>query len=93
MKHLLLIAVLFVSVSTLVGCDTEEDCGSPFGCKNSASQRMTSSELGVLIGVDERTIAIVLDEEGHTPNLDEERDELLYTLTNEDLDGLALAVD
>lgn len=93
MKHLLLVASLFVSASILVGCDTEEDCGNPFGCKNEATQRMTSSELGDLIGVDESTIALVLDEKGYTPELDEESDEFFYKVTNEGLDVLAMAVD
>lgn len=89
----MLVTVLFVSASALVGCDTEEDCGSPFGCEDNAAQAMTSSELGDLIGVDEATMALVLDEEGYAPELDEERDELRYTLTIEELDGLALATD
>jgi hypothetical protein len=92
MKHLVLAALLSFAASALAGCDTEDDCGNPFGCKDNASQRMSSSELGELIGVDEPSMALLLEEKDYTPELDEERDELLYTLTNEDLDELAVEV-
>lgn len=93
MKHFLLAASLLFSTAALLACDTEDDCGNPFGCKDNSATRMTSSEVGELIGVDEATIAIALDEEGYTPHLDEQRDELLYALTSDDLDELAQAVE
>lgn len=92
MKHLFLVAALSFPL-LLAGCDTPEDCGNPFGCKGNASKRMTSSAVAELIGVDEPTAAILLDNGGHVPELDESTDALVYELTSEALDEVAMAVE
>jgi hypothetical protein len=95
MKHLILLASLasLASLALIAGCDTPEDCGNPFGCSEATAQRLTSSEIGNLIGVEEATAAVLLDDEGHVPDLDEVSDELIYALTNDDLDALVIAAD
>jgi hypothetical protein len=93
MKRLILISILSLPAAFLLGCDTPEDCGNPFGCSENSSKRMSSNEVGQLIGVEETATAILLDEEGYTPELDEESDELFYTLSNDDLETLAIAAD
>ena len=92
MKHSFLVAALSIPLF-LAGCDTPDDCGNPFGCKEQASKRMTSSAVAELIGVDEPTAAILLDNGGHVPERDERSDELLYELTSEALDEVAMAVE
>ena len=92
MKYFMLLVLVLVPAATLAGCDEPEDCGNPFGCGDE-SKRMTSGAVGDLVGVDESTIAVVLDEEGFTPFLSEESDELIYELTASDLDRLAVAAD
>ena len=93
MKRLILISILSLPAAFLIGCHTPEDCGNPFGCSENEAKRMSSNEVGELIGVEESTMAILLDEEGYTPELDEESDELFYTLNDDDLDTLAIAAD
>ena len=92
MKHLFLVAALSLPL-LLAGCDTPDDCGNPFGCSENASKRMTSGAVAELIGVDELTAAILLDNGGYVPELDEVNDELLYELTSEALDEVAMSVE
>lgn len=91
MKFLILISTV---LSLAAGCDEPgDDCGNRFGCKESSAQRLTSSELADHIGLQEATAALLLDDQGHVPNLDEVSDELLYTLTDEDIAVLAMAAE
>lgn len=91
MKHLMLVALVLLPATLLLGCDEPEDCGNPFGCGGGETSRMTSGDVGELFGANESTIAVLLDEHGYTPELDEDSDELLYTLSADDLEGLAVA--
>jgi hypothetical protein len=92
MRHILLTTALLSSL-LLLGCDTPEDCGKPWGCGEDSSRKLTSIEVGGFLGLDEPTTAVLLDEQGHVPSLVEVSDELVYALTSEDLDTLALAAD
>ncbi len=79
-------------VALLAGCHTKDDCGSPFGCTEE-KRGLTSHDVGDLLGIEEPVAAVLLDETGHVPKFDEANDELIYQLSEDELDALAMAAD